>query len=126
MAVPASAVMRGLADGDMTSGGPTQVAGNYLVAPQTWRPAPNLPANGGTGRQPRTSTSGVLLAAASVLPTALAVAMGVVSWHAQYAFIFFVKHQHSHLVHSPLQCRGHEPVHWLHVHSLAMDYSCRQ
>jgi hypothetical protein len=93
MTVPASTVMRSPADSDMTSGGPTLPTGNHLVAPQTWRPAPVPPANGGDGPRPRTSTSGVLLAAASALLTALGVAMGVVSWHAQYAFIFSVKHQ---------------------------------
>jgi hypothetical protein len=44
-------------------------------------------------QRPQASASGVLLAAASLLLTALAAAMGVVSWHAQYAFIFSVKHQ---------------------------------
>jgi hypothetical protein len=36
----------------------------------------------------------LLLAAASILLAANAAAMGVVSWHAQYAFVFHVKHQH--------------------------------
>jgi hypothetical protein len=36
---------------------------------------------------------GVLLTSAGLLLLALAVAMGVVSWHAQYAFIFAIKHQ---------------------------------
>ena len=39
------------------------------------------------------NTSTLLLAAACVLLAALAVAMGIVSWHAQYAFVFAAKHQ---------------------------------
>ncbi|HEX9357386.1 MAG TPA: hypothetical protein VF933_26650 [Streptosporangiaceae bacterium] len=41
------------------------------------------------------STDAVLLSAACVLLAALAAAMGIVSWHAQYAFIFAAKHQHA-------------------------------
>jgi hypothetical protein len=36
-----------------------------------------------------------LLAGACVLLAALAVTMGIVSWHAQYAYVFAVKHQHT-------------------------------
>jgi hypothetical protein len=36
---------------------------------------------------------GVLLTSAGLLLLALAVAMGIVSWHAQFAFIYAVKHQ---------------------------------
>ena len=35
----------------------------------------------------------MLLASAGLLLLALAVAMGIVSWHAQYAFIYAIKHQ---------------------------------
>jgi hypothetical protein len=42
---------------------------------------------------PGSGVSRLLLGVASVLLLALAVAMGLVSWHAQYAFIFSVKHQ---------------------------------
>jgi hypothetical protein len=42
---------------------------------------------------PGSGVSRLLLGLASVLLLTLAVAMGVVSWHAQYAFIFSVKHQ---------------------------------
>lgn len=41
------------------------------------------------------NTNALLLAAACVLLAALAVAMGIVSWHAQYAFVFAAKHQHA-------------------------------
>ena len=41
------------------------------------------------------NTSTLLLSAACVLLAALAVAMGIVSWHAQYAFVFAAKHQHA-------------------------------
>ncbi len=41
----------------------------------------------------RVTVGGVLLTAAGVLLLALAIAMGVVSWHAQYAFIYAIKHQ---------------------------------
>lgn len=41
----------------------------------------------------RITVGGVLLTAAGMLLVPLAVAMGVVSWHAQYAFIFAIKHQ---------------------------------
>jgi hypothetical protein len=41
----------------------------------------------------RITAGGVLLASAGLLLLALAVAMGVVSWHAQFAFIFAIKHQ---------------------------------
>jgi hypothetical protein len=40
-------------------------------------------------------TGALLLAAASVLLAANAAAMGIVSWHAQYAFVFAAKHQHA-------------------------------
>ncbi len=40
------------------------------------------------------STGGVLLAAASLLLLALAIAMGITSFHAQYAYIFAAKRQH--------------------------------
>jgi hypothetical protein len=93
MTVPASPTTRALADGATTFSGPTRRAGSHLEAPQSWRLAPSTSANGGTGQKPGANTSGVLLAAASVLLAGLAVAMGVVSWHAQYAFIFSVKHQ---------------------------------
>lgn len=53
-----------------------------------------------TGRATETAASSssdawgtVLVAAASLLLLSLALAMGVVSWHAQYAFIFGIKHQ---------------------------------
>jgi hypothetical protein len=39
------------------------------------------------------STGGWLLIGASILLAALAVAMGIVSWHAQYAFVYAIKHQ---------------------------------
>jgi hypothetical protein len=41
----------------------------------------------------RITVGGVLLASAGLLLLGLAVAMGIVSWHAQFAFIFAVKHQ---------------------------------
>ena len=41
------------------------------------------------------NTSTLLLTAACVLLAALAVAMGIVSWHAQFAFIEAAKHQHA-------------------------------
>lgn len=41
----------------------------------------------------RITLGGVLLSSAGLLLLALAVAMGVVSWHAQYAFIYGIKHQ---------------------------------
>jgi hypothetical protein len=50
---------------------------------------------GGERRERRGVNAGaLLLAAASVLLAANAAAMGIVSWHAQYAFVFHVKHQH--------------------------------
>lgn len=42
---------------------------------------------------PRMTASGLLLGFAGLLLLALAVAMGIVSWHAQFAFIFAIKHQ---------------------------------
>ena len=45
------------------------------------------------GAAGKITVGGVLLASAGLLLLALAVAMGVVSWHAQYAFIFAIKHQ---------------------------------
>jgi hypothetical protein len=39
------------------------------------------------------TAGGVLLTAAGLLLLALAVAMGIVSWHAQFAFIYAIKHQ---------------------------------
>jgi hypothetical protein len=36
---------------------------------------------------------GLLLTSAALLLLGLAVAMGIVSWHAQYAFVFAIKHQ---------------------------------
>lgn len=51
---------------------------------------------GGERRERRGVSAGpLLLAAASILLAANAAAMGIVSWHAQYAFIDHVKHQHS-------------------------------
>jgi hypothetical protein len=51
------------------------------------------------GRNPSTpggpGAGGLLLAGASVLLAAEAAAMGVVSWHAQYAFVYAAKHQHA-------------------------------
>ena len=44
---------------------------------------------------PGSGVSRLLLTTASLLLLALAAAMGIVSWHAQYAFIFSVKHQQS-------------------------------
>lgn len=40
-----------------------------------------------------TDTTGPLLVIAALLLLALAVAMGIVSWHAQYAFVLAIKHQ---------------------------------
>jgi hypothetical protein len=45
------------------------------------------------GAAGKVNIGGVLLASAGLLLLALAVAMGVVSWHAQYAFIYAIKHQ---------------------------------
>lgn len=41
------------------------------------------------------NAGGLLLAGASLLLAADAAAMGVVSWHAQYAFVYSAKHQHT-------------------------------
>jgi hypothetical protein len=41
----------------------------------------------------RITAGAVLLTAAGLLLLALAVAMGIVSWHAQFAFIYAIKHQ---------------------------------
>jgi hypothetical protein len=54
-----------------------------------WRRRARKPAEAGGGRDAGT----LLLAGASVLLAAEAAAMGVVSWHAQYAFVFAAKHQ---------------------------------
>jgi hypothetical protein len=56
-----------------------------LVPSTPRRPRPGLP---------EVSTGAVLLTVACVLLAALAAAMGIVSWHAQYAFVFAAKHQH--------------------------------
>jgi hypothetical protein len=49
-----------------------------------------------TGQRDRGRDVGaVLLAGASVLLAADAAAMGIVSWHAQYAFVYAAKHQHT-------------------------------
>ncbi len=45
------------------------------------------------GAAGKITLGGVLLASAGLLLLALAVAMGVVCWHAQYAFIYAIKHQ---------------------------------
>ena len=43
-------------------------------------------------REPGLNLNSLLLAGASLLLLALAAAMGIVSWHAQYAFAFSIKH----------------------------------
>ncbi len=43
---------------------------------------------------PWLSVNSALLAGACLLLAALAVTMGIVSWHAQYTYVFAVKHQH--------------------------------
>jgi hypothetical protein len=49
-----------------------------------------------TGRRDRRRDRGaLLLAGAAVLLAADATAMGIVSWHAQYAFVYGAKHQHA-------------------------------
>jgi hypothetical protein len=56
-----------------------------------WRRRSRRPAEPGGGRH----AGALLLAGASVLLAVEAAAMGVVSWHAQYAFVFAAKHQHT-------------------------------
>ena len=46
-----------------------------------------------SGSAGRVTMGGVLLASAGLLLLALAVAMGIVSWHAQFAFVYAIKHQ---------------------------------
>jgi hypothetical protein len=43
--------------------------------------------------KPKDWTGWLLIAAAALLLAGLAAAMGIVSWHAQYAFIYAIKHQ---------------------------------
>ena len=56
-----------------------------------WRRRSRKPTESGGERDAGT----LLLAGASVLLAVEAAAMGVVSWHAQYAFVYAAKHQHT-------------------------------
>jgi hypothetical protein len=78
--------------------------GHTQPAPVYPRPAPRLPltANGGGSYHNldaavkiarKVNAGTVLVAFAGALLFALAGAMGIVSWHAQYAFIYAIKHQ---------------------------------
>lgn len=93
MTQSASPAVQGCPDDAAPSDVPHGAAGNGYVRPQSLQFAPGASASGRPVIRPRASASGVLLTAASLLLTGLAVAMGTVSWHAQYAFIFSVKHQ---------------------------------
>jgi hypothetical protein len=93
MTVPASPAVRAAADGGASPSAQYDPVKQRSVKPQSLQLAPGTTASGRSAPRPQASASGALLAAASLLLTGLAVAMGVVSWHAQYAFIFSVKHQ---------------------------------
>ena len=93
MTVQASPPLAASADGAPSLDARHEPAEKRPVGPRPLQLTPGTTADGRHVPRPRSSASSVLLAAASLLLTALAVAMGVVSWHAQYAFIFSVKHQ---------------------------------
>jgi hypothetical protein len=78
-------------DGGASSAALHIPAGNRSVKPESSQLTKSTAASGRTVTRP--GSSAVLLAAAALLLTGLAVAMGVVSWHAQYAFIFSVKRE---------------------------------
>jgi hypothetical protein len=93
MTLSASPALHASADGAASLGARHEPAEKRFVRPQPLHLTPGMAADGRHAPRPQANASGVLLAAASLLLTALAAAMGVVSWHAQYAFIFSVKHQ---------------------------------
>jgi len=93
MTVSASGAVHASADDAALPGARQGTAKNGSLKPQSLQFAAAPRGNGRLQTRPESSASGVLLAAASLLLTGLAVAMGVVSWHAQYAFIFSVKHE---------------------------------
>jgi hypothetical protein len=83
-----------LPNGETAMGARASTNGHsVLITRPTFRwPFITTPKDGAmTDRKDRTGA--VLIAAAGILLAALAAAMGVVSWHAQYAFIFAVKRQ---------------------------------
>lgn len=73
---------------------PARDLGDAITAvgpPSLWLTRASAAGHGDAARG--SGVSGVLLAMAALLLAGLATAMGIVSWHAQYAFIFSVKHQ---------------------------------
>jgi len=94
MTALANARMTAFRDGQATTETQTNPDGQRVVVSG---PVIRWPARAGasddTAGRRRLTMSGVLLATAALLLAGLAVAMGVVSWHAQYAYIFAVKHE---------------------------------
>lgn len=84
---PLSVLPGGMSETDADAGRPAAVAPAH-----GWQVRVRSGFKG--GNESRDTISAVLLAVASLLLAALAVAMGVVSWHAQYAYIYSVKHQY--------------------------------
>jgi hypothetical protein len=63
----------------------------YARPQRGWTPPERAEARAVAAR--RITTGGVLITVASLLLAGLAVAMGIVSWHAQFSFIFGIKHE---------------------------------
>ncbi len=92
MTVPVSPALGAACNGSAAPDALTTAAGTGPAGPQSLPLATRIAAMSRPAA-PRARPSGLLLGTASLLLTGLAAAMGVVSWHAQYAFIFSVKHQ---------------------------------
>jgi len=93
MTMSANPDVHAYSDGATPPSALTAAARNGPVSPRSLQVAPGAAAISRPVTRPRASASGVLLAAASLLLAALSVAMGAVSWHAQYAYIYAVKHE---------------------------------
>lgn len=93
MTASASPRLPSAADARAARGALHGLAANRSDSPQPLQVNLGTTAAGRGVLRRQSSASGVLLAAASLLLSGLAGAMGVVSWHAQYAFIFSVKHE---------------------------------
>jgi hypothetical protein len=89
----ASAPRFDLPDGGTAIGARATANGHVVISRPTLRwPFITTPRDE-TMTKAKDRTGGVLIAVAGLLLAALAVAMGIVSWHAQFAFVYAIKHQ---------------------------------